>query len=138
MIKAEDLRIGDLVRCGEQVITIHAVYYKLIGDFVIGEETICISCEDLEPIPLTSEFLKKNGFEVRRKTKGLYSKFVGSPDRFISKYISIECDECNPIGWRVIIEYDKLSRYANLRKIHYVHELQHILWALGEDANLTI
>lgn len=138
MIKAEDLRVGDLVRCGEQVITIHAVYYKLIDDFVIGEETICISCEDLEPIPLTSEFLKKNGFEIRRETKGLYSKFVGSPDRFISKYISIERDECNPIGWNVLIEYDIFTRYANLRKIHYVHELQHILWALGEEPKLKI
>mgnify|MGYP004500191657 FL=1 len=137
MIKAEDLRIGDIVRCGEQVITIHAVYYKCIDDFVIGEETVCISCKDLEPIPLTFGILKKNGFDIIRR-KEWYSKFIGSPDRYISKYISIECDDCNPIGWRVFIEYDKFTRYANLRQIHYVHELQHILWALGEDANLKV
>lgn len=59
MIKAEDLKIGDLVRYGEQVITIHAVYYKCIDDFVIGEETVCISCKELEPIPLTFGILKK-------------------------------------------------------------------------------
>lgn len=137
MIKAEDLRVGDLVRCGEQVITIHAVYYKLIDDFVIGEETICISCEDLEPIPLTSEFLKKNGFEVR-KSKVWYSNFIGNSNEYKLKYISIERDENNSTEWNVSIRYDKDIRYAILRKIHYVHELQHILWALGEDANLKV
>lgn len=137
MIKAEDLRVGDLVRCGEQVITIHAVYYKLIDDFVIGEETICISCEDLEPIPLTSEFLKKNGFEVR-KSKVWYSNFIGNSNEYKLKYISIKRDENNSTEWNVSIRYDKDIRYAILRKIHYVHELQHILWALGEDANLKV
>lgn len=137
MIKAEDLRVGDLVRCGEQVITIHAVYYKLIDDFVIGEETICISCEDLEPIPLTSEFLKKNGFEVR-KSKVWYPNFIGNSNEYKLKYISIERDENNSTEWNVSIRYDKDIRYAILRKIHYVHELQHILWALGEDANLKV
>lgn len=137
MIKAEDLRIGDLVRYGQQVYTIQAVNAN--GAVCFAESDLLpVECSLLDPIPITTEILEKNGFEVRRKTKGLYSKFVGSPDRFISKYISIECDECNPIGWRVIIEYDKFTRYADLRKIHYVHELQHILWALGEDANLKV
>lgn len=137
MIKAEDLRIGDLVRYGEQVITIHAVYYKCIDDFVIGEETVCISCKDLEPIPLTSEILEKNGFEIR-KSKVWYPKFIGHSNGYILKYIYIERDENNSIEWNVFIKYDKDIRYANLRKIHYVHELQHILWALGEDANLKV
>lgn len=137
MIKAEDLRIGDLVRYGEQVTTIHAVYYKLIDDFVIGEEICCISCEDLEPIPLTSEFLKKNGFEVR-KSKVWYSNFIGNSNEYKLKYISIKRDENNSTEWNVSIRYDKDIRYAILRKIHYVHELQHILWALGEDANLKV
>lgn len=137
MIKAEDLRVGDLVRCGEQVITIHAVYYRLIDDFVVVEGTFCISCKELEPIPLTSEFLKKNGFEVR-KLKVWYSNFIGNSNEYKLKYISIERDENNSTEWNVSIRYDKDIRYANLRKIHYVHELQHILWALGVDANFKI
>lgn len=137
MIKAEDLKIGDLVRYGEQVITIHAIYYRCLDDFVIGEETFCISCNELEPIPLTNEILEKNGFEVR-KSKVWYSKFIGHSNGYILKYISIERDENNSIEWNVFIKYDKDVRYANLRKIHYVHELQHILWVLGVDANLTI
>lgn len=137
MIKAEDLKIGDLVRYGEQAHTIHAVYYKCIDDFVIGEETFCISCKDLEPIPITTEILEKNGFEVR-KSKVWYSKFIGHSNGYISKYVSIERDENNSIEWKVFIKYDKEIRYANLRKIHYVHELQHILWALGVDANFNV
>lgn len=138
MIKAEDLRIGDLVQHNSHILKVVGLHSIGAVSFYLFNEHFIVEENEVTPIPLTSEFLKKNGFEVRRKTKGLYSKFVGSPDRFISKYISIECDECNPIGWRVIIEYDKFTRYADLRKIHYVHELQHILWALGEDANLKI
>lgn len=137
MIKAEDLRIGDLVRYGEQVITIHAVYYKCIDDFVIGEETVCISCKELEPIPLTFRILKKNGFEVR-KSKVWYSNFIGNSNEYKLKYISIERDENNSTEWNVSIRYDKDIRYAILRKIHYVHELQHILWAFGKDANFKV
>lgn len=36
------------------------------------------------------------------------------------------------------IKYRSLHEYALLRKIHHVHELQHILWALGLDAELKI
>lgn len=137
MIKAEDLRICDLVRCGEQVITIHAVYYKLIDDFVIGEETICISCEDLEPIPLTSEFLKKNGFEEVYPEE-CYTKRIDTLRKYIKKFISIEYYEYPTKHWKVFIKYDKWTEYVKLRNILYIHELQHILWALGEDANLKV
>lgn len=36
------------------------------------------------------------------------------------------------------IKYCSLHEYALLRKIQHVHELQHILWALGLDAELKI
>lgn len=133
MIKAEDLRIGDLVQHESHVLKItglHNIGSVFTEHRIMGEN-------ELTPIPITTEILEKNGFDIRRP-KEWYSKFIGHYSKYISKYISIEYDECNSIGWKVFIKYDKLSKYANLRKIHYVHELQHILWALGEDANLTI
>lgn len=127
MIKAEDLRIGDLVRYGEQVITIHAVYYKCIDDFVIGEETVCISCKKLEPIPLTSEILTNNGWGARQI--GLHEFLIYNEDN--EMYL-----EWSDIGDRYT--YNDFSRSKNFTTVRYVHELQHILWAFGKDANLKV
>ena len=127
MIKAEDLRIGDLVRYGEQVITIHAVYYKCIDDFVIGEETVCISCKDLEPIPLTSEILTNNGWGARQI--GLHEFLIYNEDN--EMYL-----EWSDIGDRYT--YNDFFRSKNFTTVRYVHELQHILWAFGKDANFKI
>lgn len=127
MIKAEDLRIGDLVRYGEQVITIHAVYYKCIDDFVIGEETVCISCKELEPIPLTSEILTNNGWGARQI--GLHEFLIYNEDN--EMYL-----EWSDIDNRYT--YNDFFRSKNFTTVKYVHELQHILWALGEDANLKV
>lgn len=134
MIKAEDLRIGDLVRYGEQVITIHAVYYKCIDDFVIGEETFCISCKELIPIPLTPEILEKNGFEVVYPEK-CYNKFISSPGSGLIRFLSIENWQTE---WKVFLKYTNRADYVLLRFAKYVHELQHILWALGEGTNLKV
>ena len=127
MIKAEDLRIGDLVRYGEQVITIHAVYYKCIDDFVIGEETVCISCKDLEPIPLTSEILTNNGWGARQI--GLHEFLIYNEDN--EMYL-----EWSDIDNRYT--YNDFFRSKNFTTVRYVHELQHILWAFGKDANFKI
>lgn len=127
MIKAEDLRIGDLVRYGEQVITIHAVYYKCIDDFVIGEETVCISCKELEPIPLTSEILTNNGWGARQI--GLHEFLIYNEDN--EMYL-----EWSDIGDRYT--YNDFFRSKNFTTVRYVHELQHILWALGEEPKLKI
>lgn len=127
MIKAEDLRIGDLVRYGEQVITIHAVYYKCIDDFVIGEETVCISCKDLEPIPLTCEILTSNGWGS--KQIGLHEFLIYNEDN--EMYL-----EWSDIGYRYT--YNDFFRSKNFTTVRYVHELQHILWAFGKDANFKV
>ena len=137
MIKAEDLRIGDLVQHNSHFLKVVGLHSIGAVSFYLFNEHFIVEENEVTPIPLTSEFLKKNGFEVR-KSKVWYSKFIGHSNGYISKYISIERDENNSIEWKVFIKYDKEVRYAILRKIHYVHELQHILWALGEDVNFKV
>lgn len=137
MIKAEDLRIGDLVQHNSHILRVVGLHSIGAVSFYLFNEHFIVEENEVTPIPLTSEFLKKNGFEVR-KLKVWYSNFIGNSNEYKLKYISIERDENNSTEWNVSIRYDKDIRYANLRKIHYVHELQHILWALGEDANLKV
>ena len=145
MIKAEDLRIGDLVmvndNCSLEQGTICKVsevrstpLYKE-NEGSVGLKPITNSiwsygvlCRNIDPIPLTTEFLENNGFEMRKGTV-FYAK-----NRLALKPL----DEGK--GYQVYqVGLGSLRLfYVKVRFVKYVHELQHILWALGKDANLKV
>jgi hypothetical protein len=126
MIKAEDLRVGDLVRYGKDIITILAVHANGGVCFADAEkDQMYAENVLLESIPLTPEILEKNGFEIREGTVA-YAK-----NRLALKPL----DEGK--GYQVGLGSLRFF-YIEVRIVNYVHELQHILWALGEDANLKI
>ena len=151
MIKAEDLRIGDLVivneNCSLEQGTIGKVsevrstpLYKE-NEGSIGLKPISndrwpwgVLCRNIDPIPLTPEILKKNGLK-EEVVDNYYTKPLDNETHPLKRYLSVERKSDN---WVVFIKYYTLHDYALLRKIQHVHELQHILWALGEDANLKI
>lgn len=128
MIKAEDLRIGDLVRYGKDVISIQAVHTNYEEGFIKDKYNVGYNCDELDPIPLTPEILEKNGFEMRKGTV-VYAK-----NRLALKPL----DEGK--GYQVYqVGLGNLRLfYVEVRFVKYVHELQHILWVLGKDANLKI
>lgn len=150
MIKAEDLRIGDIVRINENCslkegvisyiteIRTRGIFEK--EDFVKlkhfdSDWEFGVWCRNIDPIPLTTEILEKNRFEVVYPEK-CYNKFISSPGRKLIRFLSIENW---PTEWKVFLKYtNRTDHYVLLRFVKYVHELQHILWALGADANLTI
>lgn len=140
MIKAEDLRVGDLVRINENCslkegvisyiteIRTRGIFEK--EDFVKlkhfdSDWEFGVWCRNIDPIPLTTEILEKNGFEMREGTV-VYAK-----NRLALKPL----DEGK--GYQVALGSLRLF-YIKVRIVKYVHELQHILWVLGEDANLKI
>lgn len=156
MIKAEDLRIGDLVRVREKKtcrFIPEDVAYKVTqinpnkNLLINNRSSVCLclanpkqkqtewpmSCGSLLPIPLTPKILEKNKFEVGYP-ENIYNKFIG-PMRGLIRFLSIENKHTE---WKVFIKYSSLDFQVLLRSVNYVHELQHILWALGEDANLKI
>lgn len=150
MIKAEDLRVGDLVRINENCslkegvisyiteIRTRGIFEK--EDFVKlkhfdSDWEFGVWCRNIDPIPLTTEILEKNRFEVVYPEK-CYNKFISSPGRKLTRFLSIEN---LPTEWKVFLKYtDRTDDYVLLRFVKYVHELQHILWALGADANLKV
>lgn len=156
MIKAEDLRIGDLVKVSKtgcmispdamcKVVAIDSEKFfeemnlKGCATLIELEANHCnvswgIWCKHIAPIPLTPEILEKNGFETVYPGKR-YNKPIGPQKRFLSRYLSIEC---RPTEWKVFMQYNTLVDHTLLCSVNYVHELQHILWALGEDANIKI
>ena len=146
MIKAEDLRIGDLVivneNCSLEQGTIGKVsevrstpLYKE-NEGSIGLKPISndrwpygVLCRNIDPIPLTPEILEKNGW--KKKTEGWYFMMI-------SKYMYLSVEFGYEDGIRVFLKRTTDGLYVKLNVANNVHELQHILWALGEDANLTI
>ena len=147
MIKTEDLRIGDLVRVNCNC----ALAEGTIGTIVeISKETNSynkkefvrlnpinsvsdygwgVLSNNIEGIPLTPEILEKNGW--KKRTEGWYFMMI-------SKYMYLSVEFGYENGIRVFLKRTTDGIYVKLNIANNVHELQHILWALGKDANLKI
>lgn len=147
MIKPEDLRIGDLVRVsrdcmfpkGTMCIVTDINPLKVFKDKkgVISLSAINDDddgpwgawCCNVEGILITSEILKKNGFKEEQHQKEGTSEWYDFYHYDLGINIVYE------------VEGNKFAVYLygkKLREIQYAHELQHILWALGLNAELKV
>ena len=151
MIKPEDLRIGDLVMISygcmfpkDTMCTVADIRTEIEHRDKKGVVSLCAIndeddgpwgtwCCNIEGIPITPEILEKNGFKVR-VSRVYYTKLIEYAN-FLQRNIAIE-RKLN--DWAVFIRYKKMPDSVLLRHIQYIHELQHILWALGLDAKLKI
>lgn len=152
MIKAEDIRIGDLVRvcrngwfpegtvCIVTQINSERSYKENKGaitlSYVDGTDDgpWGVWCSHIEGIPLSPAILEKNGFDSEEPQKS-YIKYLGGLQGYLCRYFYIER---RSYGWVVFIKIKGLSDSVMIRQIKYVHEFQHILWAMGIDAALEI
>lgn len=147
MIKPEDIRIGDLVRTNRDcafpkdtkcVVTDirpekalkdkkGIVILSAINDDDDGPwEAWCCY---IEGIPVTLELLEKSGFKEEQHQK----------DGTLEWYDFYHYD----LGINIVYEVkeNKFAAYLDekkLREVQYAHELQHILWALGLNAELKV
>lgn len=144
MIPIKDLRIGDLVKTTTRnpilekgsickVVLIDALINSIIVqksdvDFCIG-----LVKEEIEGIPLTPEILEKNGWNKRHDPTSSCDIYSKGKDAF---YVSLEQSIYKKQEGFELVVADSTYRFGN--KIQYVHQLQHILWALGENAELII
>lgn len=149
MIKPEDLRIGDLVMVSNDNCMIPKG--ALCEVVAIDSERACedkkglagllqtvreewefshgVWCNNIEGIPLTPELLEKNGFKEEQHQKEGTSEWYDYYHYDLGINIVYE------------VEGNKFAAYLDgkkLREIQYVHELQHILWALGLNAELKV
>lgn len=149
MIKPEDLRIGDLVMVSNDNCMIPKG--ALCEVVAIDSERACedkkglagllqtvreewefshgVWCNNIEGIPLTPELLKKNNFKEEQHQKEGTSEWYDFYHYDLGINIVYEVEE------------NKFAAYLDgkkLREIQYAHELQHILWALGLNAELKV
>lgn len=144
MIPIKDLRIGDLVKTTTRnpilekgsvckVVLIDALINSIIVQKSDVDVCRCLVKEEIEGIPLTPEILEKNGWDKRHDPTSscdIYSKGKGA------FYVRLEQSIYKKQEGFDCVVADSTYRFGN--KLQYVHQLQHILWALGEDAKLII
>ena len=149
MIKPENLRIGDYVKVSSDgamipkgtICKVETIDSKIF--FNENEGCACllaldreedtshgICCKDIEGIPITLDFLEKNGFkETEHKI---------DEDGF-ERYTWEHPDTCVKIQY-----YPKVGDFSafycgyELCDIAFVHELQNIIAAVKEDIKLTV
>lgn len=147
---------GDLVMVKESALQfakdkIFKVISSLSGGFLKvvmlndSSTTYSISNNAIRPIPLTPEILEKNGWD---KSTGW--SYVGSEKRGyqFSKELDDKWDELDRMtyGDLQICQCENLRDWSYINECNhyfrfeftYVHELQHLLYALHIDSNLKI
>lgn len=117
-----DIRIGDWVSHREGYGQINLIY----GDTVIID-TYQSDIAALEPIPLTIEMLENNGFTV-----GNYNEWSNPICSFL--HFSIDNYEKKEFG----VYARETMEEVYLTTIKYVHEFQHILYALNVHCNIVL
>ena len=152
MINAEDLRIGDIVQTNKDswfpkdtlcIVSVilpdrqyngkkGAVFLKNVNDD--NGDPWLFWCCNIDGVPVTPEILENNGFK-EEVVGEYYTKPLDDETHPINRYLAVELKRED---WVVFIKYRRLHDCALLRKIQHVHELQHILWALGLNAELKL
>lgn len=119
-MKAQELRIGNLVKQGEIV----DLNREHDGESIIRivNEDMCpfyISINKLKPIPLTKEWLLK--FRFKKSVEDFYYIKTGRKNMTLEICLSEQ---------RTILFNKRLNEYIELKNIEYVHQLQNLYFAL--------
>ena len=145
-MEAKELMIGDLVRVSKDVCFKKGTIVKIHGidaDHVFPEKglkgvascmpvndpdrvTSGVWCDYLEPIPLTEEMLKANGYEEHVGEKGAYGVTI-APHFKRDDSPEVFCD-----GHPFAVWFDEPV------DIKYVHQLQHILRLCGAEKEIEL
>ena len=95
---------------------------KVFVSTVMLADNFTCKKEDIAPIPLTPEILEKNGW---KSINGKYALKIKN-----ANYVVLEFTEDGI--------YTYINENTMLFTIKYIHELQHLLYALHIDSNLKI
>lgn len=155
-LKVTDLMVGDLVQIKEKdgkklvgafrVVAIGKTYLAGVVSCFVEHGTVSISyiedekrvyqtnvC-DIEPIPLTPEILKKNGFELDDIIKD-YRLYTGIDNRVTAHNDKEYMNSNNE--WYVHVDSEDFCSIANC-ELTYVHELQHLLRLCKIDKEIKL
>ena len=143
-MESKELRIGNYLYNGEGYVAVDEIYKDDIKISILKDSPAMFEVCDIQPIPLTEEWLEKFGFE-----KVIYaSESTGYGCEYILKVGNRDKDGFTLNGFTLIYQDDfSLGIYCkeddgdfitpDLSRFKYVHQLQNLYFALtGEE--LTI
>jgi hypothetical protein len=113
MIKAQELRIGNLLVLGPNVVTVQQIGQNSFA-YEKGENLFADIC----PIDLTEDWLLKFGFEGPKKEAGTYYQKDNHRVYLFDSFFEFE------------FTANKDSRFNLFRSYQYVHQLQNLYFAL--------
>ena len=125
-MKANELMIGDWVKISSQFAQIYDVGHNTIGvQFSDGYDVF--EPKSIEPITLTVEILKSNGFERKGHRYGIYDD-----------YFDFELHEYNDGTWLATYHCCEMSLPDEQVLIFHVHQLQHFMRHCGIEKEIII
>jgi hypothetical protein len=132
-LTASELRIGNRVKRGNDIVEVNLISENEFGLKNINSMYPITICE-LEPIPLTEEWLLKFGFEVKNFDYNIIISECG----VVSMQLIPQDEKCSSFSVCVIqSDEDELDSYVFLSDIKNVHQLQNLYFALT-NKELTI
>ena len=145
-MKVTDLMIGDWVNArdeeggendGEIIVNKYPIQIEAnYGETILDNNGCERVDKDMEPIPLTHDIIKANGFELTE----VGDNGPGTPRQNLNRYEKHECKT----KWRdITMWYDRMTKNwclhgINSIKLNYVHELQHAMRLCGIDKEITL
>lgn len=123
MIKANELRIGNLINHKSFQIRIEAITSEMCSVSGLEQNRFsALMLDKINPIPLTEEWLLKFGFE--KKSDGRFNNYV------INAGLRKETNLIQLDDKKYCFEHCKFSIHV----IDYVHQLQNLIYAItGEE-----
>ena len=129
--------IGDwMMYRGEPIIVFEIdEYYDRINTEPDGYDSIrCINLSDLQPIPLTVEILRKNGFIIKKK----WAQIGNFGDNPLIMWHFVDDPILGDYNTELEIHQNDTDKVHIHIPCKYVHELQHVLRLCGIDKEITL
>lgn len=134
---AQKYIVGDWVKFLSEKSKIIEVYED--GSYFMDSPNItgCPKEEELSPIPITPDILEKNGWdkeEIEGNIFSLSEAFLGGDKDDEDNYTHFSIFYNNEKdGWDIDMRGNPLKH-----EIHYVHELQHLLFGLNIEYEMEV
>lgn len=153
-MKAEELMVGDLVCVNKDVCFKKGTIVEVVGidscnylpEFNLKGSVTCkntnrdyftahggVWCDFLEPIPLTTEILEKNGFKFLIEDKKYKTLCLNEP--------YINCTFVKEFkDWMITVGAagSLKKRFVEVSKVQFVHEMQHLLRLCKYELDLKL
>lgn len=149
VMEAKELMIGDWVRVNDtehahslqvaEILRKSGAYYAILywdgmPDGVLPDRVIC-EVDKIEPIPLTHEILKKNGFRKSVSPPGIHAKCYEINNKDEKYCLTIA--NYNKYK-RLLLNIDSEDSECFNIKCDYVHQLQHALKLCGVEKEIIL